>query len=327
VILHRTTASTIRAARGGRPHTEPSTGDAMFTTHGEIFLRPASPRPAPALPSPTASRRSSAHRARSRSRSASCIRVGTMAISEVSLRDVVLMAVDEINAKGGVMGRPIQPVWSIRRQLDCSRRRPSSSCSRTRSPSSSAAGRRSAASRCCRSSRTTTGCSSIPCSTKRGVSKNVFYHGRHAEPAADPGRRISDVEGGRRLQEVLLAGHGLVFPRTANKILRAFLLAKACGREHRGGVPRRSVIRTPTIVGKIKRFSSAAARACCRRSTATATCPSTRSLHQGLRSETRRSWRTACRGRAARHGHLGAGRHLAAWNYFQSIENANNKKF
>jgi len=35
---------------------------------------------------------------------------GTMAISEVSLRDVVLMAVDEINAKGGVMGRKIQPV-------------------------------------------------------------------------------------------------------------------------------------------------------------------------------------------------------------------------
>src|SRR5262245_10849795 len=34
---------------------------------------------------------------------------GTMAISEVSLRDVVLMAVEEINAKGGVMGRPIQP--------------------------------------------------------------------------------------------------------------------------------------------------------------------------------------------------------------------------
>src|SRR5438270_2638215 len=33
-----------------------------------------------------------------------------MAISEVSLRDVVLMAVEEINAKGGVMGRPISPV-------------------------------------------------------------------------------------------------------------------------------------------------------------------------------------------------------------------------
>ena len=35
---------------------------------------------------------------------------GTMAISETSLRDVVLMAVDEINADGGVLGKQIQPV-------------------------------------------------------------------------------------------------------------------------------------------------------------------------------------------------------------------------
>src|SRR5205809_1114990 len=35
---------------------------------------------------------------------------GTMAISEVSLRDVVLMAVEEINAKGGVMGKKVTPV-------------------------------------------------------------------------------------------------------------------------------------------------------------------------------------------------------------------------
>ncbi|MCH7922782.1 MAG: transporter substrate-binding protein, partial [Nitrospinae bacterium] len=35
---------------------------------------------------------------------------GTMAISEVSIKDVVLMAVEEINAKGGVLGRPIKPV-------------------------------------------------------------------------------------------------------------------------------------------------------------------------------------------------------------------------
>jgi urea transport system substrate-binding protein len=35
---------------------------------------------------------------------------GTMAISEISLRDVVLMAVGEINAKGGVMGKTIVPV-------------------------------------------------------------------------------------------------------------------------------------------------------------------------------------------------------------------------
>ena len=35
---------------------------------------------------------------------------GTMAISEVSLRDAVLMAVEEINAAGGVMGTQIEPV-------------------------------------------------------------------------------------------------------------------------------------------------------------------------------------------------------------------------
>ena len=35
---------------------------------------------------------------------------GTMAISETVLKDVVLMAVEEINASGGVMGMKIEPV-------------------------------------------------------------------------------------------------------------------------------------------------------------------------------------------------------------------------
>ena len=35
---------------------------------------------------------------------------GTMAISETVLKDTVLMAIDEINAKGGVMGYRIEPV-------------------------------------------------------------------------------------------------------------------------------------------------------------------------------------------------------------------------
>ncbi|MBH0193423.1 MAG: transporter substrate-binding protein, partial [Nitrospira sp.] len=35
---------------------------------------------------------------------------GPMAISEVSLRDVVMMAVEEINHAGGVMGRQIEAV-------------------------------------------------------------------------------------------------------------------------------------------------------------------------------------------------------------------------
>ncbi len=35
---------------------------------------------------------------------------GTMAISEVSLRDVTLMAIEEINATGGVLGRKVEAV-------------------------------------------------------------------------------------------------------------------------------------------------------------------------------------------------------------------------
>ena len=36
---------------------------------------------------------------------------GTMAISETSLRDVVLMAAEEINKKGGVLGKQLE-CWS-----------------------------------------------------------------------------------------------------------------------------------------------------------------------------------------------------------------------
>ena len=35
---------------------------------------------------------------------------GTMAISETVLKDAVLMAIDEINAKGGVLGKKLEPV-------------------------------------------------------------------------------------------------------------------------------------------------------------------------------------------------------------------------
>src|SRR5262245_21763586 len=35
---------------------------------------------------------------------------GTMAISETVLKDTALMAIDEINAKGGVLGKKLEPV-------------------------------------------------------------------------------------------------------------------------------------------------------------------------------------------------------------------------
>lgn len=35
---------------------------------------------------------------------------GTMAISETVLKDTVLMAIDDINKKGGVLGKQLEPV-------------------------------------------------------------------------------------------------------------------------------------------------------------------------------------------------------------------------
>ena len=35
---------------------------------------------------------------------------GTMAISETVLKDTMLMAIDEINAKGGLLGKKLEPV-------------------------------------------------------------------------------------------------------------------------------------------------------------------------------------------------------------------------
>lgn len=50
---------------------------------------------------------------------------GTMAISETPLKDVALMAIDDINAKGGVLGKSSSRWLSIPRQTGrCSRKKP-----------------------------------------------------------------------------------------------------------------------------------------------------------------------------------------------------------
>jgi hypothetical protein len=79
---------------------------------------------------------------------------GTMAISETSLKDVALMTIDEINAKGGVMGKKLEAVvvdpasnWPLFAE------KARGLIARTRCRWCSAAGPRCRASRCCRSSR------------------------------------------------------------------------------------------------------------------------------------------------------------------------------
>jgi urea transport system substrate-binding protein len=60
---------------------------------------------------------------------------GTMAISETALKETALMTIEEINAKGGVLGKKLEPVVVSRPPTGrSSPRRRASCCPRTRWP-------------------------------------------------------------------------------------------------------------------------------------------------------------------------------------------------
>ncbi len=257
---------------------------------------------------------------------------GTMAISEVSLRDVVLMAVEEINAAGGVMKRPIKPVvvdpasdWDLfaekakqlllKDKVDV-----------------------------------TFGCwtsvsrkSVLPVYEKNNgllfypvqyegeeCSKNVFYTGATPNQQLIPAADYMMSEDGGGFKKFYLLGTDYVFPRTANKILRAFLLAK--------GVPAANIMEeyTPfhhqdyqTIVGKVKSFASGGDAAVLSTINGDSNVPFYKEFaNQGLRSEDVPIMAFSVaedelRGMDSK-SLVG---HLAAWNYYQSIDTPQNKKF
>jgi urea transport system substrate-binding protein len=184
---------------------------------------------------------------------------GTMAISETVLKDTVLMAVDEINAKGGVMGYKIEPVivdpasnWPLfaekARQL------------LTQDKVAAVFGCWTSVSRK----------SVLPVFEELNgllyypvqyegeeISRNVFYTGAAPNQQAIPAvEYLMSKDGGSAKRWVLL-GTDYVYPRTTNKILRAFLTSK--------GVAEADILEeyTPfghadyqTIIAKIKKFAS-----------------------------------------------------------------------
>ena len=150
---------------------------------------------------------------------------GTMAISETVLKDVALMAFEEINAKGGVMGMKIEPVvvdpasnWPLfaekARQLI------------TQDKVAVTFGCWTSVSRK----------SVLPVFEELNsllfypvqyegeeISRNVFYTGAAPNQQAIPAvEYLMSKEGGAAKRWVLL-GTDYVYPRTTNKILRAFL--------------------------------------------------------------------------------------------------------
>src|SRR5574338_1461553 len=185
---------------------------------------------------------------------------GTMAISETSLKDVALMTIDEINAKGGVLGKKLEPVvvdpasnWPLfaekARQL------------LTQDKVAVVFGGWTSVSRksVLPVFESLNGLLYYPVQYEgEELEKNVFYTGAAPNQQAIPAvEYLMSKEGGEARRWVLL-GTEYVYPRTTNKILRAFL--------HSKGVKDEDIMEdyTPfghsdyqTIIANIKKFAAA----------------------------------------------------------------------
>src|ERR671918_2926188 len=153
---------------------------------------------------------------------------GTMAISETVLKDTVLMAIDEINAKGGVMGAKIEPVvvdpasnWPLfaekaRQLLTQEKVAVTFGCWTSVSRKSVLP-----------VFENNNGLLFYPVQYEgEECSKNVFYTGATPNQQLIPAAEYMMSKEGGGYKKFYLLGTDYVFPRTANKILRAFLLAK-----------------------------------------------------------------------------------------------------
>ncbi|OGA31813.1 MAG: urea ABC transporter substrate-binding protein [Betaproteobacteria bacterium RIFCSPLOWO2_12_FULL_62_13b] len=251
---------------------------------------------------------------------------GTMAISETVLKDVTLMAIEEINAKGGVLGKKLEPVvvdpasnWPLfaekARQL------------LTQDKVAVVFGCWTSVSRK----------SVLPVFEELNgllfypvqyegeeLSKNVFYTGAAPNQQAIPAVEYLISKEGGGAKRFALLGTDYVYPRTTNKILRAFLKSK--------GVAEKDIDEkyTPfghsdyqTIVADIKKFAAGGKTAVISTINGDSNVPFYKELgNQGLKAtdvpvvafsvgeEELRGVDTKPL--------VG---HLAAWNYFMSLKN------
>ena len=258
---------------------------------------------------------------------------GTMAISETVLKDVALMAIDEINAKGGVLGKKLEPVvvdpasnWPLfaekaKQLLTQDKAAVIFGCWTSVSRKSGLPVVEEA-----------NGLLFYPVQYEgEELSKNVFYTGaapnQQAIPAVD---YLMSKDGGGAKRWVLL-GTDYVYPRTTNKILRAFLKSK--------GVADADILEeyTPfghadyqTIIAKIKKFSSEGKKtAVVSTINGDSNVPFYKELgNQGLKAKdvpvvAFSVGEEELRGVDTK-PLVG---HLAAWNYFMSIKNPTNADF
>jgi len=257
---------------------------------------------------------------------------GTMAISETSLKDVALMTIEEINAAGGLLGRKLEPVV-----VD-----PASNWPLFAEKARDLIQNQKVA--------VTFGCwtsvsrkSVLPVFEEldgllfypvqyegEESSFNVFYTGAAPNQQAIPAvEYLMGKKGGSAKRWVLL-GTDYVYPRTTNKILRYFL--------HSKGVADDDIMEkyTPfghadyqTIVADVKKFAAGKRTAVVSTINGDSNVPFYKELgNQGIKAEdipvvAFSVGEEELRGIDTK-PLVG---HLAAWNYFMSIDTPENKAF
>ncbi|HBZ4010848.1 TPA: urea ABC transporter substrate-binding protein [Klebsiella pneumoniae] len=257
---------------------------------------------------------------------------GTMAISETPLKDVALMAIDDINAKGGVLGKKLDPVvvdpasnWPLfaekaRQLLAQDKVAVVFGCWTSVSRKSVLP-----------VFEELNGLLFYPVQYEgEEMSPNVFYTGAAPNQQAIPAVEYLLSEDGGGAKRFFLLGTDYVYPRTTNKILRAFLHAK--------GIQDKDIeeVYTPfgysdyqTIVANIKKFAAGGKTAVVSTINGDSNVPFYKELaNQGLKAtdvpvvafsvgeEELRGIDTKPL--------VG---NLAAWNYFESVDNPTNKAF
>ncbi len=184
---------------------------------------------------------------------------GTMAISETALKNTALMTIEEINAKGGVLGKKLEPVivdpasnWPL--FAEKSRQLLSQDKVAVVFGCWTSVSRKSVLP----VFKELNGLLFYPVQYEgEELEKNVFYTGAAPNQQAIPAvEYLMSADGGSAKRFVLL-GTDYVYPRTTNKILRAFL--------HSKGITDDDIMEeyTPfghsdyqTIIAGIKKFAS-----------------------------------------------------------------------
>jgi urea transport system substrate-binding protein len=258
---------------------------------------------------------------------------GTMAISETALKNTALMTIEEINANGGVMGKMLEPVvvdpasdWPLfaekARQL------------LTQDKVAVVFGCWTSVSRKSVNPvfKELNGLLFYPVQYEgEELEKNVFYTGAAPNQQAIPAVEYLMSKDGGEAKRFVLLGTDYVYPRTTNKILRAFL--------HSKGVADADIMEeyTPfghsdyqTIIANIKKFASAGKKtAVVSTINGDSNVPFYKELgNAGLKATdvpvvAFSVGEEELRGVDAKP----LAGHLAAWNYFMSVKNPTNAEF